>query len=48
VSSIYTLVLSNGAEVMGSEGAVFSAIIWAVAIFLLVYARALAKRSVMR
>jgi ribose/xylose/arabinose/galactoside ABC-type transport system permease subunit len=48
VSSIYTLVLSNGAEVMGSEGAVFSAIIWAVAIFLLGYARALAKRSVMR
>jgi hypothetical protein len=48
VSSIYTLVLSNGAEVMGSEGAVFSAIIWAVAIFLLVYSRAMASRAVLR
>lgn len=48
VSSLYTLVLSNGAEVMGSEGAVFSAIIWAVAIFLLVYSRAMASRAVLR
>lgn len=47
VSSIYTLVVSSGVEVMGPSGAVFSAIIWAVAIFLLVYARAQAKRSVL-
>lgn len=48
VSSIYTLVLSNGAEIMGSEGAVFSAIIWVVAIILLVYSRAMASRAVLR
>jgi hypothetical protein len=47
VSTIFTLVLSNGAEVMGSEGAVFSAVIGVVAVFLLVYARAQAKRSVL-
>lgn len=48
VSSIYTLVLSNGAEIMGSEGAVFSAIIWVVAIILLVYSRAMASRAALR
>jgi hypothetical protein len=47
VSSIFTLVLSSGAEVMGASGAVFSAVIWAVAIFLLVYARAMARRRVL-
>jgi hypothetical protein len=47
VSSLYTLVLSNGAEIMGSEGAVFSAVIWAVAIFLLLYARAQATRGIL-
>lgn len=45
VSSLYTLVLSNGAEVMGTSGAVFSAVIWVAAIFLLLYARVLAKRG---
>jgi hypothetical protein len=47
LSSLYTLVLSNGAEIMGSEGAVFSAIIWVVAIFLLVYSRAMATRRIL-
>ncbi len=47
VSSLYTFVLSNGAEIMGAEGAVFSAAIWALAVFLLLYARAMAKRSVL-
>ena len=47
VSSIYTLVLSNGAEIMGAGATVFSAVIWAVAIFLLLYALAQAKRSVL-
>ena len=47
VSSIYTLVLSNGAEVMGAGGAVFNAVIWALAIFLLLYARAQATRGIL-
>lgn len=37
VSSLYTLVLSNGLEIMGSAGAAFSAVIWVVAILLIVY-----------
>lgn len=48
VSSLFTLVLSNGAEIMGTAGAVFSAVIWAVAIVLLVYSRAMASRAVLR
>jgi hypothetical protein len=48
VSSLYTLVLSNGAEIMGTEGAVFSAVIGAFAIFLLLYARAMASRGALR
>ena len=47
VSWVYTLVLSNGAEMMGTEGAVFGAVIWVFAIFLLLYARAMTKRGVL-
>ena len=39
---------SNGAEIMGTEGAVFSAIIWAVATCLLVYSRAMATRRILK
>ncbi|MFO7690282.1 MAG: hypothetical protein R6W83_06970 [Cryobacterium sp.] len=48
VSSIYTLGLSNGAEIMGTVGMVFSAVIWVVAIFLLVYSRKQATAGVLR
>jgi hypothetical protein len=47
VSSIYTLGLSNGAEVMGSGAIAFSAVIWIVAIFLLLYSWAQAKAGVL-
>ena len=47
VSSIYNFVLSNGAEIMGTGGVIFSVIIWVVAILLLVYARSQAKRDVL-
>lgn len=47
VSSIYTLGLSEGAAIMGSGGVIFTVIIWAAAIFLLVYARAMANRGVL-
>jgi hypothetical protein len=32
---------------MGTEGAVFGAVIWVFAIFLLLYARAMTKRGVL-
>ena len=47
VSSIYTLGLSDGAQMMGTGGVIFSVVIWVVAIFLLVYARAMANRGVL-
>jgi len=47
VSSIYNLVLSDGVRIMGSGAMVFTAIIWAVAIFLFLYARTQAKEGVL-
>jgi len=47
VSSIYNLVLSNGAEIMGSGGMIFTAFIWVVAIFLFLYARVQANQGVL-
>ena len=47
VTSIYNFGLSNGAEVMGSEGLIFSVVIWVISILLLVYAWSQAKRGVL-
>ncbi|MCP4899800.1 MAG: hypothetical protein GY906_22770, partial [bacterium] len=47
VSSIYTLGVSNGIEIMGSGAAIFSAVIWVISIFLLVYAWIQAKSGVL-
>jgi len=46
-SSIYTFGLSNGAEIMGSEGVIFSVVIWVVALLLLWYSSSQAKRDVL-
>lgn len=47
ISSLYSFALSDGAAIMGTEGAIFTAVIWVVAILLLVYARRLAQRGVL-
>lgn len=47
VSSVYTLVLTNGATIMGPGAIVFTVIIWIVAIALLLYAWAQAKSGVL-
>jgi hypothetical protein len=47
VSSLYSLVLSEGAAVMGTGGTIFTAVIWIIAIALLVYSRAQARRGVL-
>ena len=47
VSSIYTFGVSNGAEMMGSGGVIFSVVIWAISIFLLVYTWSQTKRGVL-
>jgi hypothetical protein len=47
VSSVYTLGMSNGIEVMGFGAAIFTVVIWIVAIFLIVYSRAQSKSGVL-
>ncbi len=47
VSFGYAFGLSDGAAMMGTGGMVFTAMIWAVAIFLLVYSWAQARRGVL-
>jgi hypothetical protein len=47
VTTIYNYGMTNGAEVMGSGAMVFSAIIWVIAIFLVVYTWSLAKKDVL-
>lgn len=45
---LYNFVLSDGLSMMGTGGAIFTAVIWAIAIFLFFYARAMARRGVLR
>ena len=47
VSSIYNFGFSNGAEMMGIGGVIFTVIIWIVAILLFLYSRAQAKSGVL-
>jgi hypothetical protein len=47
VSTVYNFVLSNGLEMMGTGAAMFTAVIWVIAILLLFYARAMAKKGVL-
>jgi len=48
VTTLHNFVLTDGAAVMGPEAAVFSAVIWVIALFLFFYSRAMAKRGVLR
>jgi len=48
VTFVYNFLLSNGVEVMGTGGAVFSLVIFVVAVALLLYARALARAGRLR
>lgn len=47
VTSIQNFLLSDGLEVMGGSGALFSALIFVVALGLWLYARAMARRGVL-
>ena len=47
-STVYNFVLSSGYEAMGSGGAIFTAVIWFIALLLFFYARTMAKRGVLR
>lgn len=47
VTTLYNFVLTNGAEVMGAGGSVFTIVIWVVAIFLYAYSRNLVRTGVL-
>lgn len=48
VTSFQNFVLSNGAEIMGTGGLIFSGVIALVSIFLVFYNRAMLRRGVLR
>jgi hypothetical protein len=47
VTSIYNFGMTNGLEVMGTSGLIFTIVIWVIAIALLVYAIWLSKKGVL-
>ncbi len=47
VSSLYTLVLSDGMDIMGTAGTWFTVAIWVITIGLYYYARRMVKRRVL-
>jgi hypothetical protein len=47
VTSVYNFALSDGLAIMGREAAIFTGVIWLIALFLFFYARAMAKRRVL-
>lgn len=47
-TSFQNFVLSNGAEIMGTGGMIFSGVIVAIGIFLFFYSRAMLQRGVLR
>jgi hypothetical protein len=48
VTTLYNAVLSNGFEIMGDGAAVFTAVIWLIAVLLLLYSLKMAGRGVLR
>ena len=48
LTTLYNFVLSDGLSIMGSGAAVFTAVIWIIALCLFFYARAMAKRGALR
>ena len=48
VSTVYNFVLTDGLAAMGEGGAIFTAVIWLIALVLLFYSQAMAKRGVLR
>jgi hypothetical protein len=48
ITAVYNFVLSDGLSMMGMSGVIFTAVIWLIAFGLFFYARAMAKRGVLR
>lgn len=47
-STVYNFVLTDGAAIMGDGAVAFTAVIWVIVLFLFFYARAMARRGVLR
>ena len=47
VSSVYNFVLTNGMDVMGQTGAIFTGVIWLIVLFLFFYSKAQARNNVL-
>lgn len=47
VTATYNFVLTNGADVMGRAGVIFSAVIAAASVLLVIYSRAMVRRHVL-
>ncbi len=48
ITALYNLVLTEGIELMGNGAVAFTAVIWVIALLLLVYSRKMAARGVLR
>lgn len=48
ITTFYNFVLTDGTDIMGTGGAIFSAVIWVIAIALFLYARAMTRLGVLR
>jgi hypothetical protein len=48
LTTFHNYVLTNGMALMGAGGAAFSVVIWIIAVALFFYARAMARRGVLR
>ena len=47
-SSVYNFVMTDGVDIMGQTGVIFTAAIWVIALFLFFYSRAMASKGVLR
>ena len=47
-TALHNFVLTDGMAMVGTVGLVFTAVIWVIAISLFFYARAMARRGVLR
>ena len=47
ISSIYTLILSDGLKIMGGTGTIMTVLIWVISIFLVWYSKQQAKAGVL-
>ena len=48
ITAIYNFGLTNGLEIMGTGGAIFTGVIFVIAVLLVIYARAMERRAVLR